>query len=218
MRTAIVIGATGLVGSHLLQLLLADDRFGKVKVLVRRATGIVHPKLEERVVNFDKPTEWQHLVTGDVLYSAMGTTLKTAGSKEAQYKIDHTYQYETASAAAANGVPVYVLVSAGGADVSSRLFYSRMKGELERDINKLPFRNIHILRPAVLVGKRKEARAGEGIGAAITKVVSYIPGFKWLRPIEGAAVAQAMVNATFDDSSDIHIYDMGAVQHLADRR
>src|SRR5689334_5676279 len=98
-RTAMVIGATGLVGSHLVQLLLHDDRFAVVKIFARRSTGIQHPKLQERIIDFDHPERWKHLITGDVLFSALGTTLKTAGSKEAQYKIDHTYQFNVAKAA-----------------------------------------------------------------------------------------------------------------------
>ena len=110
-RTAIVIGATGLVGHELVQQLLQDQRFVRVVVLGRRNSGFVHARLEEHLISFDQPEQWRHLVKGDVLFSALGTTLKTAGSKEAQYKVDHTYQLEVAKAAAANGVPVYVLVS-----------------------------------------------------------------------------------------------------------
>src|SRR5687767_13921512 len=124
-RTAIVIGATGLVGTALVKQLIEDDRFDRIKILGRRSSGVQHPKIEEHVIDFDQPKSWSHFVKGDVLFSALGTTLRTAGSKEAQYKIDHNYQYEVAKAAAANGVPVYVLVSAAMADPRSRIFYSR---------------------------------------------------------------------------------------------
>src|SRR5690349_10962018 len=137
--TAIVIGATGLVGSELVQQLLDDERFSLVKIFVRRSFGKQHPKLEEHIIDFDKIHEWGHLVSGDVLFSALGTTLKQAGGKEAQYRIDYNYQYDVADAAAKNKVPVYVLVSSAMANVDSKIFYTRMKGELERDIKKLPF-------------------------------------------------------------------------------
>jgi uncharacterized protein YbjT (DUF2867 family) len=116
MKTALLIGATGLTGSHLLHLLLADLRFEHIIIFVRRSTGIVHPKLEEHIVRFGHPEEWKHLVKGDVLFSALGTTVKLAGSKEAQYKVDYTYQFQFAAAASANGVPSYVLISASGAN------------------------------------------------------------------------------------------------------
>ncbi len=215
MKTAIVIGATGLVGLELVHLLLKDSRFEKVKIFVRRATGISNVKLEEYIVNFDEADNWKQKVTGDVLYSAMGTTLKVAGSKEAQYKIDYTYQYHTAKIAAANGVPEYVLVSAAGSNVNSRIFYSKMKGELERDIKKLPFETIHIIRPGMLGSGRKEERTGEKIGIAFMKVIGLIPSLGSLKPIEGKEVAQAMINATFRRVVGIHSYTMGEVFKLA---
>ena len=122
---AIILGPTGLVGAKLLDLLLADKRFDKVLIFTRRHTGKTHPKLEEQVIDFDHTVSWAPLVSGDVLFSAFGTTLKKAGSKDAQYKIDYTYQYEFAKAAAANGVKTYVLVSAAYSSSKSKIFYSR---------------------------------------------------------------------------------------------
>jgi uncharacterized protein YbjT (DUF2867 family) len=215
MKTAIVIGATGLVGSRLVDKLLKDSRFDKVKVLVRNSTGIANPKLEEHIVDFDRPETWKKIVAGDVLYSAMGTTLKTAGSKDAQYKIDYTYQHLVAKSAAANNVAKYVLISAAGADVNSKIFYSRMKGELERDIKKLPFETIHIIRPGMLAGARKEVRTGEQLWGGVMNFIGAIPGLKALKPIQGTEVAQAMVNATFKQGVGIHVYSLGNVFKLA---
>jgi uncharacterized protein YbjT (DUF2867 family) len=215
MRTAIVIGATGLVGSQLVQLLLHDSRFEKVRVLARRATGIQDDKLEEHIVDFDHPDSWKKLVTGDVLYSAMGTTIRTAGSKDAQYKVDHTYQYQTAKMAAANGVKEYVLISSAGASPESKIFYSRIKGELESDIRKLPFETMHIIRPGLLAGERKEVRTGEKLFFGIMSAVGAIPGLSKLKPIQGREVAQSMINATFRHVVGIHGYTMGEVFKLA---
>src|ERR1700743_749739 len=114
MKTAIVIGATGLVGSELTRLLINDSRYERVKIFVRKPTGITSDKLEEHIVDFGEPDKWKRFVTGDVLYSALGTTLRAAGSKDEQYKVDYTYQYRFAKIAAANGVSAYVLISAAG--------------------------------------------------------------------------------------------------------
>lgn len=205
-RTAIVIGATGLVGTQLIQLLLADERFSVVSILGRRSTGIQHPKLQEHIINFDHPEDWKHLVTGDVLFSALGTTLKQAGSKEAQYKIDHTYQYNVAKAAAENDIPVYVLVSAAMSSENSRIFYSRMKGELERDVKQLPFQYIHILQPGMLAGDRKENRTGEKIGTAVIKFLNTLGIAKKQKPVHASIVAQAMINVSFKINNRISTY------------
>ena len=216
MRTAIVIGATGLVGRHLTEQLLRDRRFELVKIFVPRSTGINNAKLQEHVVDFDNLDGWKKLVTGDVLYSAMGTTLRQAGSKEAQYKTDYTYQYQVAKVAAANGVPEYVLVSAAGSSPDSSVFYSRIKGELERDVQKLPFETIHIIRPGMLAGEREKVRTGEQLGVGVLNIISLIPGLKNLRPIQGGEVARAMLNATFRHVVGIHSYTMGDVAKLAE--
>jgi len=215
MKTAIVIGATGMVGSRLVYMLLKDSRFSKVKVFVRQSMGLTSPKLEEHIVDFDEPDTWKRLLTGDVLYSAMGTTRKAAGSKEAQYKIDYTFQYRVAKIAAANDVKKYILISSAGASADSKIFYSRIKGELERDVRKLPFETIHIIRPGMLAGERKEVRTGEQIGIGIMNLVGMIPGLKSLKPIQGSEVAKAMINATFKQPVGVFSHTMGGVYKLA---
>ena len=209
--TALVIGATGLVGNELVHLLLADDRFGEVLVFARRTTGITHPKLHEFLIDFNDSKSWRHLVVGDVLFSALGTTLKKAGSKEAQYQIDYQYQYDFAKAAAGNHVPVYVLVSSAMASVHSRIFYTRMKGELERDIRLLPFQYIHIMQPGMLEGNRKEKRPGEKIGLALLKFINKLGIALQQKPVPASVVAKAMINVSFQKDNHVNVYALREV-------
>lgn len=196
-KTALVLGATGLTGSLLVQKLLNDDRFSVVKTFVRRSAGLQHPKLQEHMVAFDRPEEWAGALRGDVAFSALGTTLKQAGSKEAQYRVDYTYQYEFARHAAANGVPMYVLVSSAGADAKSSFFYMRIKDELDEAVAKLPFSSIHILRPGSLTGDRKGKRDGETLSIAVLRVLNRLGIARRYTPIPAAVVAEAMLRLSF---------------------
>jgi uncharacterized protein YbjT (DUF2867 family) len=209
LKIANVLGATGLVGGHLVQLLLEDDRYSIVRIFVRRPTGLSHEKLEEHLVDFDKPNEWHHLLTGDDLFSCMGTTIKKAGSQEAQYKVDFTYPFEAAQAAAANGVQNYALVSSSGANPNSKFFYMRIKGELDRYVQGLSFSRIRIIRPSILKGERDEKRLGESIGvAAMGTMVRLAPFLKRYGPIHGKVVAQALINSiNREEKEACHIYE-----------
>jgi uncharacterized protein YbjT (DUF2867 family) len=213
--TAIVIGATGLVGSELTRLLSADEQFERIKVFIRRPLEIKLPSIEEYVINFDQPDQWKGLVKGDVLFSALGTTLKQAGSKGAQFKVDYKYQYNFAKFASENGVPEYILISAAGASPSSRIFYSRMKGNLEKDVKKLSFQYITILKPGLLAGNRKEKRTGEQIGFNFLNVLHHIPGLRSFKPIQATTVAKAMINSVHYHPKQVNEYSLLEVFKLA---
>jgi len=203
MKTAIVIGATGLVGNYITHKLLSDIRYAKVKVFVRRSSGIQHTKLEEHIVDFNEIENWKNKLTGDEFYSALGTTIKKAGSKEAQYKIDFTYQYETAKAAAANGVKKYFLISSVGANSKSSNFYLNIKGSLDEKVQQLSFDKIFIFRPSILVGERTEKRFGESLGIKIARtIIKIIPALKKYRPINASQVAEAMIKSANQNISD----------------
>jgi uncharacterized protein YbjT (DUF2867 family) len=208
MKTAIVIGATGLVGSFITLKLLDDSRYDKVKVFVRNSLELNHPKLKEHIVNFEKLELWNEYVTGDELYSALGTTIKKAGSKEAQYKIDYTYQYEVAKAASQNGVTKYLLVSSAGANYKSGNFYLRIKGKLDEAVQLLSFSQVIIFRPSILIGERSEKRFGESLGIKIARIITkIIPVLKRYHPIEASTVAKAMIKSVNQNLSDkIKIY------------
>jgi len=213
-KTAIILGATGLVGSELLNQLLQNDDYNKVITFVRRPIVISHSKLQQEVIDFDKPELWAHKVVGDVLFSAFGTTIKKAGSKAAQYMIDYTYQFQMAEAAARNGVSNYVLVSSVGAHYKSKIFYSRIKGELDRDVQTLGFKHVTILKPSILAGKRNEKRAGEKVGLILGKFIAVIPGIRKYKPIPATIVAKAMINAaksetTFAEYELLEVFGLG---------
>lgn len=211
MKTAIVLGATGLVGSELIRQLLEHPDYSTVLVFVRRSTGITHPKLAEHLVDFEKIEEWRHLIKGDVLFSALGTTLNKAGSKAAQYRIDYTYQHEVAAAAAANGIPCYVLISSAGASEKSPIFYSKMKGELDLAVQKLTFASVRILRPGILAGNRKESRPAEAAAIKMMQLLGKIPGIRKYRPIPASVVARAMINGALDPARGAQVHELEGV-------
>jgi uncharacterized protein YbjT (DUF2867 family) len=212
---ALVIGATGLVGRELVQLILHDIRFQKAVVFGRRSLEMKHEKLEEYIIDFDYPNEWKHLVTGDVLFSVLGSTKREAGSKKNQYKIDYSYQYQFAVAASENQVPVYVLISAASADPESRFFYIRMKGELERDVKSLGFKAFHIIQPGFLHGQREKERAGEKFIVSVLNMLNAVGLFNKYRPVDGRTVAKAMVQAAGSTRSGIYTYVWDQVFELA---
>lgn len=200
-KTAILLGATGLVGSSLLTLLLDSSCYKEVIIFVRKSIAFEHKKLIEHIVDFDQPQAWSHLVIGNDLFSAFGTTIKKAGSKEKQYKIDVTYQLDIAESARNNGVENYFLVSAPNANSKSKIFYNQIKGKLEDEIAALKFPNTVIFRPSLLVGNRPEKRKGEIYGAYIMKKLLFLPLVKKYQPIPGAIVATAMLKAA---NTEIH--------------
>jgi len=195
MKKAVVIGGTGMVGVQLIKLLIETDEFSEIVSLVRRSSGVKHPKLNEHIIDFDKPETWSQWITGDVLFSTLGTTLAKAKSKDNQYRIDFEYQYVTAQLAAKNGIACYVLVSSAGASSKSTIFYSQMKGKLEDAVSLLPFKTISILRPGQLDGERTEKRAGEKAGLSVMYFMNKLGLLKRYRPIQAEQVARAMINA-----------------------
>lgn len=165
-KTAILLGATGLVGGQLLQQLLEHPAYGRVVVLSRRPLKEVSPRLQVHLVDFDRPADFAHLLKGEDLFCALGTTIKKAGSKEAFYQVDYTYTFEVAQAARKNGTAQLMLVSSVGADPDSLFFYTRVKGELEEALKALDFWALHLFRPSVLMGDRKEFRLGKNSGGS----------------------------------------------------
>ncbi len=191
---AIIIGVTGATGKALLQQLLDNTDYSQIQVFVRQPIALQHPKLHVEVVDFNQPTLWQDKVQGDVLFSCLGTTLKVAGSKEAQWRVDYDYQYEMAKIAHQNGVSRCVLVSSAYANSQSRAFYTQMKGKLEEAMSALGFAQLLIFRPPSLIRPHTD-RAGERWSIAILKGLNAIGLLMSMKPMPTSVLATALIHA-----------------------
>jgi uncharacterized protein YbjT (DUF2867 family) len=208
-RTALAAGATGLVGGHLLQQLLAEPAYARVVALGRRPLALTHPKLTQQTIDFDRLAESSDFPRADDVFCCLGTTIKTAGSRESFYRVDFTYVHELARAALARGATQFLLVSAIGANARSRVFYSRVKGEVEAAVERLPYQAVHIFRPSFLLGDRAEQPPGERIGIAVARVISplLIGPLRKYRPVHAAHVARAMVQAALRGGRGVEVWE-----------
>ena len=213
---ALLIGATGATGKELLPLLLADPAFSRVDIFVRRAPDVQHDKLHVHLVDFADVAAWQQDLKGDVLFSCLGTTLKAAGSQEAQWQVDYQAQYDVARAAQANGVNTLVLVSSAQADPQARLFYSRMKGRLDADVAALGFAKLLIFRPPLLERAGSD-RAGEVWGLKIIKRLNKLGLLHSQRPLPTQQLAQALLSAFQTASGGITVYEQQAIFALLEK-
>ncbi|MDQ1162028.1 uncharacterized protein YbjT (DUF2867 family) [Chryseobacterium sp. SORGH_AS 447] len=213
---ALVIGATGATGKDLVSQLLQDQDFDEIKVFVRKPIEIQNDKLKVYVVDFDKPQEWKNEVQGDVAFSCLGTTLKAAGSKEAQRKVDFDYQYEFAKAAKENDVDDYILVSSYGANPQSKIFYSRMKGELEEAVKKLYFSKITVFKPGILERKDSD-RPGEVLGSRIIKFANRLGLLESQKPLPTNVLARAMINSSKIKSNGYSSIKLGNIFCFAEK-
>ena len=194
-RTALLLGATGLVGRHTLDLLAHDARWDRVVTLSRRPLDAVSARHEPGVLDFGELARTPERFACDDLFCALGTTMKQAGSKEAFRRVDYDYIVDAAMLAVAEGARQLVLVSAYGANARSRLFYNRVKGEAEDAVQQLGFASVGVLRPSLLTGDRAASRPGEVWGERILTLLSPIlrGPLRALRPTPAQSVARALV-------------------------
>ena len=193
--TAIIIGATGATGRDLVDLLLQDTAFDTIHVFVRRPLAISDPMIETHLVDFNQIDSWKSGIRGDVLFSCLGTTLRAAGSQEAQWKVDYDYQFNFAKAAHENGVPTLVLMSSMGANPQSSVFYMKMKGQLEEAVKLLGFSNTIIVRPPSLI-RRNSDRWGEKVGVVALKMLNKVGILRSMKPLSTEAVARAILTCS----------------------
>ncbi|KAF0241396.1 MAG: nucleoside-diphosphate sugar epimerase [Chitinophagaceae bacterium] len=191
-RTALLLGATGLTGSLLLNLLLQSEDYKKVIIYVRKSTNQIHPKLVEQIIYYDTI---ETAVEADDVFCCLGTTIKIAKTKEAFEKVDLHYPLKIAALQHKAGSTQFLVVSAMGASASSSIFYSKTKGLMEVGLEAIGFESLYIFRPSFIMGNRKEERMGEKIGIAISKMIAplMLGPLKNYQPVEASAIAASMI-------------------------
>lgn len=202
-RSALILGATGLVGGKVLDRLLASDRCSAVATIGRRKVGRTHPKLTEHVIDFDHLEDHAGLFAVDDIFCCLGSTIRKAGSQERFLEIDVEYPVRAAEMGSTAGAEQFLVVSSLGADPESRVFYSRAKGEMETRLRQVPLRAVWILRPSLLLGERDELRVGERVAEVVMVPVAplLIGPLRKYRPIRASTVARAMVHLALSDET-----------------
>jgi uncharacterized protein YbjT (DUF2867 family) len=219
-RTAIVFGATGLVGKALTANLLRSDIYDKIKIFVRSSSEFsAERKTEEHIIDFSKLDEYSGIITGDDLFICLGTTIKKAGTIGKMEVADRDIPVKIASVASANGVRRVCVISSIGANAASSNYYLRIKGEMEVGILNSKFESIAVVRPSVLLGTRKEKRAGEAAGKIFIKIFGFLlkGKFRKYRGIEAKDVAAAMVRI-MQDLKGKEIFESDRLQEIADKK
>jgi len=217
-KTAIVFGATGLIGKSLIKELILSEDYLTINVFVRNKTDYSgNGKVKEFVIDFNRLSEYSGLITGDDVYICLGTTIKKAGSVSRMEEIDRDLPVMIGSIASANGVKKLAVVSSLGADSGSSNYYLRIKGEMEKRIMNLNFETIAVARPSLLLGEREEKRTGEVVGKVLAKVFGVFLSGKLLKykGIEGKAVAKAMIRI-LKEKEGKEIFESDKLQKLSD--
>lgn len=202
-RTALIVGASGLTGQVLLQLLLADSLYSSVTIYVRKQVVIHHPKLQQQTVNYEK---LDSTVQADDIFCCLGTTIKKAGSQQAFRQVDLVYSQKVAELQRSVGSRRFLLISAVGADEQSSIFYSRTKGQVEKAISALQYPCTCIFRPSLIMGERSERRVGEKIAMLLAKIIGplLIGPLKKYQPVSALSIAKAMQEAAHQFKEGIH--------------
>ncbi|MDE5414783.1 oxidoreductase [Alkalihalobacterium chitinilyticum] len=215
-KTALIVGATGLIGSELLQILLNQSEYKKVIAIVRKPLGFNHSKLEEKVIDFDRLDESIINFEVDDVFSCLGTTIKKAKSQEVMRKVDVTYPLTIARLTKKMGAKQFLFVSSLSANAQASNFYLRIKGELEEEVSKIDFDSVTIFRPSLLMGKRDEFRLGERTAEVFYKALSvcFIGPLKKFKAIQGTTVANAMFKAAQLNHKGVTIYPSDEIQEL----
>ena len=219
LKTAVIIGGTGLIGNELLHLLLDSSDYNKVIAFSKREMLLEHPKLVVNIIDFDQPETYADLVQGDDFFCAIGTTIKKAGSKNAFKKVDYEYPKQFATLALKNGIKQFLLISSLNADENSGNFYLKTKGEIQSFLKNSNFESVSVVQPSLLLGDRKEFRFGEKAGAIVMKVFSFLlfGSLKKYKPIQANTVARALFVLAQKKDSGFNIYQSDVLEELGQK-
>ncbi len=211
MKTCMVAGASGLVGSSLVRMLLESSHYEKVHILVRKKIELVHPKLVQHLVDFEKLADFHVGFKADDAYVTLGTTIAKAGSKSAFYKVDHDFVVSFAKKANSLGASGLFVVSSMGANPASSIFYNKVKGEMEENIKAIGFPRLGIFRPSLLLGPRQEKRAGEKFAGWMMRTIEFMIPARY-KAIHVDKVAKKMVELALNDENGLFILESDKLQ------
>jgi uncharacterized protein YbjT (DUF2867 family) len=216
MKRALVAGSTGLVGSELLKQLIAHPEYERIHILVRKPVEIASEKVREHVIDFNEIASFSPPEQVDHVFCTLGTTIKKAGTREKFSTVDHDYVVALGSLAKEWKADKFLVVTALGANAGSAIFYNRVKGETERDLAALDLPQLHIFRPSLLMGDRKENRAGEKTAIAVYKVINplFVGKLKKYKGIQAAQVAGAMISVALQHNNKTSVYESNEIQDL----
>lgn len=213
----ILVGASGLIGSHLLSALIKSDEINRVILLLRAPLNRTDPKVQQLIINFDEMEHFTSDIMGDIIYSCLGTTKSKTTDSKLYRKIDLEYPLSLAKIGLENGVSQFHLVSSMGANKKSPSSYLKLKGELEEKLKQLSIPSLHIYQPSLLTGKRSKKRSGEQIATLLFKLIEpiFLGPLKKYRSIKAETVAQAMINQSLKDLKGTFTYPSNQIQELA---
>ncbi|MFE0507584.1 NAD(P)H-binding protein [Peribacillus butanolivorans] len=219
IKTALILGATGVVGTHLVKELSNSNNYKEIHLLTRREIESKEPNCEVHVVEFDNLVRYADLFNVTDVFICLGTTIKKAKSKEAFRKVDYEFVIEAAKMAKASNVEKFLVITAMGANSKSKFFYSRVKGDVEGTLQQLELNSVHIFRPSLLLGERKEFRAGEKISGMIGSIARFlfVGPLRPYRAIEANKVAAAMYAAAQKQTLGYHFYNSDEIEKLTTR-
>ncbi|WP_374078809.1 NAD(P)H-binding protein [Bdellovibrio bacteriovorus] len=215
-----MVGATGLVGHELLLLFSLLEQITTVKAVTRSPMGKIPPHTDNIILNFDKLKDHAEALKAQVYICCLGSTVKKAGSQEAFRKVDYDYVVNFAKVAEQNKAQKLIVISAMGANANSGVFYNRVKGEMEKSLRELNIPQIEIFRPSLILGDRKENRAGEDIAQRLSPYLNplLVGPLKKYRAIKAVDIAKAMAIATLNFQPGFHVYESDQIQHIADQK